>query len=98
MKLRKQNEASVCLAGHHVYRNNTPIVISVRGLISSMNAILFRIEKKNRLQSFFWVPSVARSNFTGSLLRLKRNWTASLSLVRQPQVTTSTDTDKRYLF
>lgn len=52
MKLRKQNEASVCLAGHHVYRNNTPIVISVRGLISSMNAILFRIEKKTDSKVF----------------------------------------------
>jgi len=97
MKPRKQNEASVCLAGHHVYMNNTPIVISVRGLISFIDALLFRTEKKTS-KIVSWVPSVARSNFTGSLLRLKRNWTASLSLVRQPQVTTSNDTDKRYLF
>lgn len=46
MKPQKQNEACVCLAGHHVYMNNTPIVISVRGLISSMDALLFCIEKQ----------------------------------------------------
>lgn len=52
MKPQKQNEASVCLAGHHVYKNNTPIVISDRGLISSMDALLFRIEKQKNKKLF----------------------------------------------
>lgn len=41
----KTKPSYVCLAGHHVYMNNTLIVISVHGLISSMVALLFHIEK-----------------------------------------------------
>lgn len=48
----KTKRIYVCLAGHHVYMNNTPIVISVRGVISSMDALLFRIEKNQTPKLF----------------------------------------------